>query len=135
MGKKNALALAGGAGSGIAFPSTLAFPSTDGGGKKRKKHKGGGAGADSPLADEVGDMVYETIGIVGVQKLYFASALEEARKGAQGEAAEREAVRKVAGKHLLGAIIARRMFKRGSLLAIGARSVQAAAAVALANTL
>lgn len=105
--------------------------------RRRKGRKGGkgGGGRGAELADGVTDMAYESVATIGVQKLYFGGKLAEIKNGAGSDVEKNVAIRQMAGKHLLGAIIARRMFKTKGLLGAATKGIQAVACVAIADTL
>ncbi len=126
MGKSDALAIIDG-GAIQAAPRK---------GKKGKKGKKGGGGDNDVFADEVQDMAYEAAATVGIQKIYFGGQMERIQNDAAiPPERKQEAKRDYSAKFLLGSIVARRIFKRGTMLGAAARGASAVAAVNLGQNL
>lgn len=124
-----------GKGSELAtIPTTaLDFPS-GGKGKRRKGKKNKGGREEGIFAEEVNEMAYEAIGTVAIEKVYFSGKMAEIDKDEKIENKD-IAKRDYCVKALLGTIVARRMLKRGGMLAIAARSAAAVAAVNLGRVI
>jgi hypothetical protein len=118
----------------VADSTALGFPGGAPRGKRKKGKKGKRGNANDVLHEDVGSALWESVGMVGIQKFYVKGKMDsiDADDAVKDKG---KAKQELCFKGILLGIVAERMLAPGTALRSGAKALRAVAAVNLGNTL